>query len=149
MLRTPLTVLLALAASLANGATLYKSIGPNGTIMFSDMPPTGDARLVEQREIGSQTSNGGYISSGPGNGFDVAAQLIDSDAVLARANAQVDQAERALAEARRDTLQPREGLRIASQRLSREQQEHIEYCKRGVKIARQQLIEILRERQRG
>ena len=81
--------------------------------------------------------------------FDIAAQLIDSDAVLARANAQVDQAERALAEARRVTLQPREGLRISSPRLSRQDEERIEYCKRGVKIARQQLMEILRERQRG
>src|SRR5689334_5833221 len=32
-------LLLALAVLPAQAATLYKSIGPNGTVMFSDMPP--------------------------------------------------------------------------------------------------------------
>jgi len=142
-------VLLALLlVPAAQASTLYKSVGPNGTIMFSDMPPGPDARIVEQREI--RPSTGTWSASGPPNGFDLAEQLIDSDAALARANAQLDQAERALAEARRVTFTPREGLKmISTARPTLADEERIENCKRGVKIARQQLMELLRERRRG
>jgi hypothetical protein len=148
MARIPhLVLLVLLLAPAAQASTLYKSIGANGTVMFSDMPPGPDARIVEQREI--RPSTGTWSSSGPGSGFDLAEQLIDSDAALARANSQVDQAERALAEARRVTFTPREGLKISSPRLKPADEERIETCKRGVKIARQQLMELLRDRQRG
>ena len=148
MARIPHLVLLALLlAPAVQASTLYKSIGPNGTVMFSDMPPGPDARIVEQREI--RPSTGTWSASGPGNGFDLAEQLIDSDAALARANAQVDQAERALAESRRVTFTPREGLKISTPRLTMADEERIENCKRGVKVARQQLMELLRERRRG
>ena len=141
-------VLLALLLTpAAQASMLYKSIGPNGTVMFSDIPPGPEARIVEQREIRPST---GWSASGPANGFDLAEQLIDSDAVLARANAQLDQAERALAEARRVTFAPREGLKmISTARPTLADEERIENCKRGVKVARQQLMELLRERRRG
>ena len=142
-----LSIALSLAAALAPAAQagmLYKSIGPNGTVMFSDMPPSGDAKLVEQREIGSPST---AWSSGQGaTGLDLAAQLLDADAAVARANAQVDQAEHALAEARRGTWSPRDGLGVEPTRATRNDFERIEYYKRGVKIARQQLIEVLRDR---
>jgi hypothetical protein len=136
-------LLAALAAGPVGAATLYKSIGPDGTIMFSDVPPPADARIVEQRQIGSS----GYTTPGPAQGaFQDITQLIDSDAALARANAQVDLAEHSLAEARRGTWSPRDGLNLAGRALTRGDVERIEYYKRGVVAARQNLMELLRDR---
>ena len=135
-------LLAALAASPVGAAMLYKSVGPNGTIMFSDVPPPADARIVEQRQIGGGLPSGGT----PQAGLRDITQLIDSDAALARANAQVDLAERSLAEARRGTWSPRDGLNLAGRALNRGDVERIEYYKRGVVAARQNLMELLRDR---
>ena len=144
----PIAIALALVlAPAAHAATLYKSIGPNGTIMFSDMPPSGDAKLVEQREIGAS----GFPSSTPGGatGFDLAQQLIEGDGAIARASAQVDQAEHELALARRGTWSPRDGLVVEPTKAKPTDVERIEYYKRGLQIARAQLMDLLRERKRS
>jgi hypothetical protein len=142
-----LPALILVLAPAAQAAMLYKSIGPNGTVMFSDMPPSGDAKLVEQREIGSPSVS---PSSGSGlAGFDLAAQLVDADAAVARASAQVDQAEHALAEARRGTWSPRDGIGVQPTKTSPQDLVRIDYFQKGVKIARQQLLDVLRERKRG
>ena len=147
MARTlPIALFVATLVPAAHAGMLYKSIGPNGTVMFSDTPPSDDARIVEQREIG--TSSSGTIFQGA-TGLDLAAQLIDADAVVARANAQLDQAEHELAEARRGTWSPRDGLGVEPTKATRSDIERIEYYKRGLKIARQQLMDVLRERKRG
>ena len=140
-------VLLALALMPAQAATLYKSIGPNGTVMFSDMPPSGESKLLEQREIGSSMSPS--PGSGGVSGFDLAAQLIDADAAIARAAAQVDQAEHELANARRGTWSPRDGLGVQPTKTSPTDLVRIDYFQKGVKIARQQLLDVLRERTRS
>jgi len=142
--RIAVSALLLMLASTAQAATLYKSIGPGGTIMFSDMPPSGDARLVEQREIRSPTPSGTY-TTGP---MDLG-QLIDGDAAVARASAQVDQAEHALAEARRGTWSARDGIGVEPTKTTLRDLERIDYFQKGVKIARQQLMDVLRERKRG
>ena len=136
-------LLAALAASPVDAAVLYKSIGPNGTIMFSDVPPPADARIVEQRKIWAS----GYSNPDTSQGeFQDITQLIDSDAALARANAQVDLAEHALAQARRGTWSPRDGLNLSARVLTRGDVERIEHYKRGVVAARQNLMELLRDR---
>src|SRR5689334_11481576 len=145
MRRSPLiaAILLALVPA-AHAATLYKSIGPNGTLMFSDMPPSGDATLLEQREIGSARPQ----DSAAAAPTDLS-QLIDADAVVARASAQVDLAEHALAEARRGTWSPRDGIGVAPTKTTPRDLERIDYFQKGVKIARQQLLDVLRERRRS
>ena len=145
MRRSPLiaAILLALVPA-AHAATLYKSIGPNGTLMFSDMPPSGDATLLEQREIGSARPQ----DSAAAAPTDLS-QLIDADAVVARASAQVDLAEHALAEARRGTWSPRDGIGVAPTKTTPRDLERIDYFQEGVKIARQQLLDVLRERRRS
>jgi hypothetical protein len=134
-------------ASMAQAGMLYKSVDANGTVMFSDVPPSGDAKIIEQRQIPSY--GGGTDSPAAPNGFDLAEQLIDADASIARASAQVDQAEHALALARRNTWSPRDGLGVAPTRGTLADLERIEFFKRGVLAARQQLMELLRERRRG
>ncbi len=129
-------------ASAPQAGMLYKSVGPNGTIMFSDVPPDGDARILEQRAIASGSERSGAPVAG---GLD-ATQLVDSDAAVARANSQVDLAEHSLALARRNVWAPGDGLKLASTRASRTDEERIEYYKKGVLAARQSLMEILRDR---
>jgi hypothetical protein len=126
----------------AHAGMLYKSIGPNGTVIFSDMPPGGDARIVEQRVIGT-TSNGSPVTIGAASPL----QLIDSDEAVQRANAQVDQAEHELALARRGTWSAHEGLRLVSTRPTMSDIERVEFYKRNLRSARQYLAELLRERQ--
>jgi hypothetical protein len=142
-----LPALMLVLAPAAQAAMLYKSVGPNGTVMFSDMPPSGDAKLLEQREIGSSSPS--PSSTSDLRGFDLAAQLVDADAAVARASAQVDQAEHALAEARRGTWSPRDGIGVQPTKTSPQDLVRIDYFQKGVKIARQQLLDVLRERKRG
>ena len=145
MRRSPLiAVALLTLAPAAQAATLYKSIGPNGTLMFSDVPPSGEATLLEQREIGSPRPQDSYTTAPMDLG-----QLIDGDAAVARASAQVDLAEHALAEARRGTWSPRDGIGVAPTKTTPRDLERIDYFQKGVKIARQQLLDVLRERRRG
>ncbi|MDQ3028314.1 MAG: DUF4124 domain-containing protein [Pseudomonadota bacterium] len=132
----------ALLVPSAQAGMLYKSVNPNGAIMFSDVPPAGDARILEQRPISSGGGSGAPVQAG----VDVATQLIESDAAVARANAQVDLAEHALALARRDVWTPRDGLKLVSSRPSRVDEERIEFYKRNVLAARQSLMELLRDR---
>lgn len=138
-------VALSLATLLAPGVQagmLYKSVGPNGTITFSDVPPAGDARILEQRPISSGAERPGGLAA---SAIDPA-QLIDSDAALARANSQVDVAEHALALARRNVWSPGDGLKLVSRRASRTDEERIEFYKRNVLAARQSLMELRRDR---
>ena len=72
-------------------------------------------------------------------------QLRDMDAAVARASAQVDLAEHALALARRP-LWSDDPLRSASARRTRADIERVEFYQRGVRIARQTLTDVLREK---
>jgi len=136
-------VLAFLAAMPAGAGMLYKSIDADGVLMFSDAPPPADARVLETRIIGSD------VTSGPADAtaaMTEAAQLIDSDAALESANAQVDLAEHALALARRDTWSPRDGLQLAPTRIKPEDDARLQFYKRNVAAARQALMDLLRER---
>lgn len=136
-------LVLALLPATAAGAVLYKSIAPNGTVTFSDVPPAGNARLVEQRAIpdgrGADAGMPRVVGGSP-------EALLDADGAIARANSQVDLAEHALALARRELWSPREGLRLASRRMTRADEERVDFYKKNLRIARQQLMELLRER---
>lgn len=127
----------------AHAVVLYKSVGPNGVVEFSDMPPAGNAKIVEQRELGSSSS--GLPVPSPAMRPASMDALMTDDAV-ARATAQVDLAEHALALARRGVWSPVEGLRLKGPARNVSDEERIEYYKRGVLAARQTLMEVLRQR---
>ena len=144
--------LLAATALPASGNMLYKSVDANGTVMFSDTPPPEGARILEERTVNAPATS--YSATSPGtnapvNGLEEAFTLIDSDAALAQANARVDMAERALAQARGGPAPRFEGLRLpqATQVSSLSNSDHVEFCKRDLKIARQALMDVLRSRQ--
>lgn len=146
-MQTTRRIAIALAISLAalpvGAATLYKSIGPNGVVQFSDVPPDDPAKILDQRAIESLTS----ATAAPHPTAVVnAAHSLDADAAVARANEQVDLAEHALALARRSMWSELEGLKMAPRRASTTDVGRVEFYKRGVLVARQNLLEILRNR---
>lgn len=143
--------LLAALALPAGANVLYKSVDPNGTVMFSDTPPPEGSRILEERPIGAPASS--YPGDAPGTappaaGLEEAFAQIDYDAALAQANQRLDLAERALAQARSATASRFEGLRLpAATPVSNASADHIEFLKRDVRLARQALLDLLRSRQ--
>jgi hypothetical protein len=139
----------ALAAPSAGATTLYKSIAPNGVIQFSDTPPENGVVVEERRVDGG--GDGQPIVGNPvlafENPLEATGTGIPLDDALARANAQVDLAEHQLALARGSAWTPREGLRLASPRRARTDDERIAFYEGNLKIARAHLLELLQEAQ--
>jgi hypothetical protein len=130
---------LSLATVPAAAGMLYKSVGPNGVIQFSDTPPSDSSLVLERRPIETLTS---VTAASHSNGVAVS-QSLDADESIARANAQVDLAEHALALARRSIWSELDGLRLATHRATVSDVERVEFYKRGVLAARQNLMEVL------
>ncbi len=150
-MRSHLVLAVACAAIVlpTHAGMLYRSVDANGTVMFSDTPPSAEgARIVDQRVMDS--SYGSPSANAPGSagtGLEQTYGLIDSDAALAKANARVDLAEHALALARNGAAPRTEGLRLASTRTTLADDERVEFYKHDLKLARRELIELLRSRQ--
>ena len=139
---------------MAQANVLYKSVDANGVVMFSDMPPPSGARIIEQREFnkpGDYSASNGHAASHGAPSYSQpepvhGEPMLNSDAILARANAQLDEAERGLAEARRVRGPINGAVRLASTNGPTVDDHLIEEHKRNVKMARQRLLEILRDR---
>ncbi len=132
------------ATTSTSAAVLYKSVSSNGSVEFSDLPPE-KGRNVERIRIpdsASSTSGAPVIASGPSRED----QRRETDAELVRANAQLDLAEHALAEARRAVARDSDGLRMVSTRLTREDHDRLAFYKKDVLLARAQLLEVLKEK---
>ena len=145
MARTPFIAAALLLASLQAGAgVLYKSVGKDGAVMFSDTPPPAESRILETRIVGDRS--GAQAVRGTVIAMADADFAFASDEAIAQANAAVDQAEHELALARRDTWSPRDGLRIAPTKLTPAAQERIRVYQKAVLSARQALLDLIRER---
>ena len=140
---------LALLPAAAGANVLYKSVDANGVVMFSDTPPPDGSRILEQRPLPSSNAapSPAVEYGAPVPGVIPAEQMLDFDAAIASANAKVDEAERALAQARRDLSLTDVGLRLRPTRLANEDDRRLDSYRNNVKIARRHLIELLRERQ--
>ena len=143
---------IALWAGGAAAAVLYKSVSASGVIQFSDTPPE-NARVVEVRPIAdSPAARGGFASGGSGlleafeNPLQTVADGTENDATLARANAQVDLAEHALALARRDLWRQLEGLRLNGGERSSADEARLEFYRKNLAAARSNLMAALRQR---
>lgn len=139
--RVAAALALSLAAVPAGASMLYKSVGPNGVVQFSDTPPGDSSVVLERRPIDSIGSVRPVATTAVMN-----VSLLDADDAVARASAQVDLAEHALALARRAMWSELEGLRLTTHRPSAPDMERVEFYKRGVLNARQNLMEMLRAR---
>lgn len=140
---------IALLPAAAAANVLYKSVDANGVVMFSDIPPPDGSRILEERPLpGFNPPPAASVNYGtPVPGAIPAEQMLDFDAAIAGANAKVDEAERALARARRELALTDVGLRLSPTRLATEDDRRLDSYRNNVKIARRHLIELLRERQ--
>ena len=140
---------LALLPAAAGANVLYKSVDANGVVMFSDTPPPDGSRILEERPLPSSNAVPpvSVEYGAPVPGVIPAEQMLDFDAAIASANAKVDEAERALAQARRDLSLTDVGLRLRPTRLANEDDRRLDSYRNNVKVARRHLIELLRERQ--
>lgn len=140
---------LVLLPAAADANVLYKSVDANGVVMFSDTPPPDGSRILEERPLPSSNAvpSVSVEYGAPAPGMIPAEQMLDFDAAIASANAKVDEAERALAQARRDLSLTDVGLRLRPTRLANEDDRRLDSYRNNVKIARRHLIELLRERQ--
>jgi hypothetical protein len=132
----------------ASATTLYKSIGANGVIRFSDTPPQ-DGVIVEKRIVGDAGSGGEPMAGMPGGplAFENPLQAVDAgtplDEALARANAQVDLAEHQLALARGSAWTRNEGLRLPATRRAATDDDRVAFYERNLKVARAHLLELM------
>jgi hypothetical protein len=74
-------------------------------------------------------------------------ELAESDEAVAHANAQIDLAEHALAQARQGLSSPHDGLHLVATRMTQVDKQRVAFYKKDVQIARRQLMDLLRERQ--
>jgi hypothetical protein len=139
--------LLCAACGPLGAAVLYKSVDPNGTIQFSDLPPANAAGEVKRLQIpdGSSSPPMPLLAQGPAD--EVA--IRERDAAIQRAGAQVDLAEHALALARRSVWSEPEPGKLTAVHMTRADVERIEFYKQGVKVARLALCELLQERRKS
>ncbi|HYC38556.1 MAG TPA: DUF4124 domain-containing protein [Usitatibacter sp.] len=143
-----LTIIVALACgpAAAQGNVLYKSVDAKGVITFSDVPPPATSRILEERALPSIGKGSVQASLHPPPEHPPGPTFFDGDAALAKANARLDEAERALAEARRHAGSPLEAMRMQHTRLTPDVDARLEREKANVKVARQALLELMRER---
>ena len=141
-LRLLLAISVLVASWPVGAGTLYKSVAANGTVTFSDTPPADGSRIVEQREVRG-TSASLDSATGPAMGM----MAPDNDGALERATLQLDQAEHALALARRDLWSAHDGLRLQPVRRTASDDDRLAFYKREVIAARQALLEVIHERQ--
>ena len=136
-------------AAPAGAAGLYKTIDEKGTVTFSDMPPS-DRNIDAKRIVVPESS-----SAVPGvvKPADVLAgmatpeeKIRSGDEAVQRASMQVDLAEHALAVARRPVWDVADPMKLDGPRMTRADRERIEHYRKDLKIAQQQLNDLLRIR---
>lgn len=147
------TAAFAACALPSHATVLYKSIGPNGVIRFSDTPPE-DGVVVEERFV---DPSGGQPFAGAPDGMPLLAfenpletaehEGVDTDDALAAADQQVDLAEHALALARGSAWTRNEGLRLGNPRHAPGDAARIAFYERNLRAARANLLAAMKRAQ--
>ena len=145
-------ILATLAAfALPAGATvLYKTVDAKGVVMFSDLPPApnADAKRIVVAETSNSAVPGGVRTAEVIAGAPTAEEKIRmGDEAVQHASLQVDMAEHALAVARR-SLWDTDLLKLDGPKLTRADRERIEHYRKDLKIAQQQLSDLLRQKRK-
>lgn len=130
----------SVAALPAPAAMLYKSIGPNGVIQFSDVPPEKGQVVAQMALPDGNTANRADAAT-------PAPPATDYDAALDKASAQLDLAEHALAQARRPVWSEPDVLHVAGgPRMTRADRDRISYYENGVRHARLAVADVMRRK---
>lgn len=139
MRRILAAALAALGAASAPGATLYKSVGPNGVVQFSDTRPE-NGEVVAQMTLPDRNAPPAATAGAPLQ----APQ--DYEAALDKANENLDLAEHALAQARRPVWSEPDVLRIGGPVMTRADRERIAFYEKGVRHARLAVADLMRRK---
>ena len=148
--RAALAVALAAFAAPAGAAVLYKTVDAKGVVMFSDLPPAlgTEAKRIVVAETSNSAVPGGLRTAEVVAAAPTAEEKIRmDDAAVQRASAQVDLAEHALAVARR-SLWDTDPLKLDGPKLTRADRERLEHYRKDLKIAQQQLSDLLRQKRK-
>jgi hypothetical protein len=146
-----LSLILVLLPFTASATMLYKSVGPTGVVEFSDVPPGERNVVLEQRPVPSHDAPLGAAARSVANVASAAAAglpyvIEDMEGAVSRANAQLDLAEHALAEALRSLGSPLQGMHLKAGTLGSTESARIEFYRRNVQAARQNLLDVLHAR---
>jgi hypothetical protein len=142
---------LAAFAVPAGAAVLYKTVDEKGVVMFSDLPPAQgiDAKRIQITESSSSVP-------GASRALDVAAgaptteeRIRLGDEAVQRASARVDLAEHALAVARRPLWEIADPMKLGGPKLTRADRERVEHYRKELRVAQQQLSDILRQQRKA
>ena len=118
---------------------LYKSVDSQGRVTFSDIPVAG--AVTVQRIATSESAKPVEAGNSP-----IYLALADGfDEAVMRANAKVDMAEHALAQARRGLIEDNP-LSLVSQRAARADSQRLDFFKRDVLAARKELLRAIQNR---
>ena len=146
--------LLAAGAALATpsgAAVLYKTVDEKGVIMFSDLPPTpgADAKRIVIPEAPSAVPGTAHSADATAAETLTEERIRSGDESVQRASLQVDMAEHALAVARRPLWQPVDLMKLDGGRMSPGDNDRIAYYQKNLRIAKQQLADLLRSKRRA
>jgi hypothetical protein len=134
----------AALATPAGAGLLYKSVGPDGVVQFSDLPPEKGQVVERIRIADAAASDATAVDAGTPR-----EDPAETDAAVARASVRLDLAEHALAVARRAVVGDYEPLRLASLRMNGSDAMRLDFYKRDVLVARQMLLEVLKTKRKS
>jgi hypothetical protein len=147
MLRAALALAALSLATPAGAAVLYKSVDDKGVVMFSDMPPAAGVEAKRLVVPESSAAVPGALRSADATPVAPTTRVEQTylgDEAVQRASLQVDLAEHALAVARRPLWEVADPMKLTGPKMSRADQERVEHYQKNLKIAKQQLADLLR-----
>jgi len=149
--RAALLIACATFAISSGAAVLYKTVDEKGVIMFSDLPPVpgADAKRIVVPEASSAVPGAVHSADATAPETLTEERIRAEDEAVQRASLQVDMAEHALAVARRPLWQPVDLGRLDGGRMSPADNERIAYYQKNLRIAKQQLADLLRSKRRA
>ena len=135
----------------ALAAVLYKSVDERGVVTFSDVPPPpgADAKRLVMPEGPSGIPGPTRLADAALPEALTEERIRAEDEAVQRASLQVDMAEHALALARRPLWQPVDLMKLDGARLSRADSDRIAYYQKNLRVAKQQLADLLRSKRRA
>ena len=151
MLRAALALAALSLATPAGAAVLYKSVDDKGVVMFSDMPPAAGVEAKRLVVPESSAAVPGALRSADATPVAPTTRVEQTylgDEAVQRASLQVDLAEHALAVARRPMWEIADPMKLAGPRMTRGDRDRIDFYRRNLKVAQQQLADVLRQKRK-
>jgi hypothetical protein len=146
-------VLLAAGAALvppSGAAVLYKTVDEKGVVTFSDLPPPPGADAKRLLVPEGSSAIPGVVRSADATAPETLTEerIRAEDQAVQLASLQVDMAEHALAVARRALWEPPDLMKLEGPRMSRADNDRIAYYRKNLRVAQQQLSDLLRTKRR-